>query len=230
MSPPLGASTQGRIPADRSPHRLPEHKGRCARVWLEVIRERCAEIDVHKRQVTIHVQVPGYQETREFATDTRSLLGMVDWLRGLRTEHVAMEGTGSHWKPVYNILEASGLQAIIGNASHMKAVPGRKTDAKICTAWPPGFAQPTKRMRGIRQRHPRADPAVLPQAGAHRVRTSLPHWASGVPARVDAESARASGEPGAARRAHLAGREGGGRGCACPGGRYVPCPSQCDGE
>ncbi len=77
----------------------------CARVGLEVIRERCAGLDVHKRQVTIHVQVPGYQETREFATDTRSLLRMVRWLRGLRIEHVAMEGTGSYWKPAYNILE-----------------------------------------------------------------------------------------------------------------------------
>ena len=35
-----------------------------------------------------------------------------------------------HWKPIYNLVEAAGLKPIIGNASHMKAVPGRKTDIK----------------------------------------------------------------------------------------------------
>ena len=97
---------------------------------LDVVRERCAGIDVHKRQVTVHVHVPGHQETQEFATDTGSLLTLVDWLQEMRIDDVAMEGTGSYWKPVYNLLEAAGLKPVIGNASHMKAVPGRKTDAK----------------------------------------------------------------------------------------------------
>ena len=97
---------------------------------LDVVRERCAGIDVHKRQVTVHVHVPGHQETQEFATDTGSLLTLVDWLQEMRIDDVAMEGTGSYWKPVYNLLEAAGLKPIIGNASHMKAVPGRKTDVK----------------------------------------------------------------------------------------------------
>ena len=97
---------------------------------LDVVRERCAGIDVHKRQITVHVHVPKHQETREFSTDTGALLTMVEWLQELEIDDVAMEGTGSYWKPVYNILEAAGLDAIIGNASHMKAVPGRKTDTK----------------------------------------------------------------------------------------------------
>ena len=41
-----------------------------------------------------------------------------------------MESTGSYWKPLYNILESVGLKAIVVNAQHMKAVPGRKTDVK----------------------------------------------------------------------------------------------------
>jgi len=97
---------------------------------LDVVLDRCAGIDVHKRQVTVHVHVPGCQETREFATDTGSLLTLVDWLQELRIDDVAMEGTGSYWKPVYNFLEAANLKPIIGNASHIKAVPGRKTDVK----------------------------------------------------------------------------------------------------
>lgn len=97
---------------------------------LDVIRERCAGIDVHKRQITVCTRVPGQQELRGFATDTASLLDMVDWLQSLRIDDVAMEATGSYWKPVYNLLEATGMRPIVGNASHMKAVPGRKTDTK----------------------------------------------------------------------------------------------------
>jgi hypothetical protein len=33
---------------------------------LDVIRERCAGIDVHKRQITVCVQVPQQQVIREF--------------------------------------------------------------------------------------------------------------------------------------------------------------------
>ncbi len=43
---------------------------------------------------------------------------------------VAMESTASYWKPLFNILESSDLKAMVVNARHMKAVPGRKTDVK----------------------------------------------------------------------------------------------------
>ncbi len=41
-----------------------------------------------------------------------------------------MESTVPYWKPLYNILESSGLKAMVVNARQMKAVPGRKTDSK----------------------------------------------------------------------------------------------------
>ena len=43
--------------------------------------------------------------------------------------HVGMEATGVYWQPVYAALEG-GLLVIVGNASHMRNVPGRKTDVK----------------------------------------------------------------------------------------------------
>jgi transposase len=55
---------------------------------------------------------------------------MTDWLTSEGCEMIAMESTGSYWKPIYNIIESCGLKAIIVNAQHMKAVPGRKTDVK----------------------------------------------------------------------------------------------------
>src|SRR6266545_1857491 len=41
--------------------------------------------------------------------------------------HVAMEATGSYWKPVFNLLEGQFTVWVV-NAAHIKAVPGHKTD------------------------------------------------------------------------------------------------------
>jgi len=40
-----------------------------------------------------------------------------------------MESTGVYWKPVYAILE-DAFEIIVGNAHHIKNVPGRKTDVR----------------------------------------------------------------------------------------------------
>jgi transposase len=34
------------------------------------------------------------------------------------------------WKPVYNLLEGGGIELLVVNARHMRAVPGRKTDVR----------------------------------------------------------------------------------------------------
>ena len=70
------------------------------------------------------------QEIREFGATTRELLELADWLQAGNCQMVAMESTASYWKPLYNILESSSLHAMVVNARHMKAVPGRKTDVK----------------------------------------------------------------------------------------------------
>ena len=40
-----------------------------------------------------------------------------------------MESTGVYWRPVYAVLEGH-FELIVGNAQHMRNVPGRKTDVK----------------------------------------------------------------------------------------------------
>jgi len=101
---------------------------------MEVVHPRCAGLDVHKRTVVACRLTPGpgaepAREVRTFGTTTRELLALVDWLAGAEVSHVAMESTGSFWKPVYNILEA-GFELLVVNAAHLKAVPGRKTDVR----------------------------------------------------------------------------------------------------
>ncbi len=101
---------------------------------MQVVYERCAGLDVHKKTVVVCRIVPnevnGWQmEIRTFGTMTDDLLRLSDWLRAGAVTHVAMESTGVYWKPVFNILE-SDFEVILVNAKHIKFVPGRKTDVK----------------------------------------------------------------------------------------------------
>jgi transposase len=41
-----------------------------------------------------------------------------------------MESTGVYWRPVHNVLEGNGMNLLLVNAQHFKAVKGRKTDVK----------------------------------------------------------------------------------------------------
>jgi transposase len=61
---------------------------------------------------------------------TEDILAMVDWIKNKGFTHIAMESTGSYWKPIYNILEIERLNPMIVNANHIKNVPGIKTDVK----------------------------------------------------------------------------------------------------
>jgi transposase len=69
---------------------------------------------------------------RTFGTFTPDLLALADWLAACHIDTVAMESTGVYWIPIYEILEARGLQPQVVNARHLKNVPGRKTDEKDC--------------------------------------------------------------------------------------------------
>jgi transposase len=97
---------------------------------LEVIYPRCCGFDVHKKTVAACVITPEGQETRTFTTMTKDLLLLADWLAQCEVTHVGMESTGVYWKPVYNLLEGTGVTLLVVNAQHIKAVPGRKTDMK----------------------------------------------------------------------------------------------------
>ena len=98
---------------------------------MEVIYERCCGIDVHKNMLMVCVFTSvRKKEIRKFGTMTDEILEMVDWLKGADCKMAAMESTGVYWKPVYNLLESEGIETIVVNAQHIKAVPGRKTDVK----------------------------------------------------------------------------------------------------
>lgn len=97
---------------------------------MEVLYSHCAGLDVHKKSVVACIITPAGKEIRTFGTITAELTALAEWLQAVECTHVAMESTGVYWKPIYNLLEATGLHLLVVNAEAIKAVPGRKTDVK----------------------------------------------------------------------------------------------------
>ena len=97
---------------------------------MDRVYDKCCGIDVHKKLIVACFKQGNRQEIRDFGATTREILEMADWLKEGGCEMVAMESTSSYWKPLYNIFETCELKAMVVNAHHMKAVPGRKTDVK----------------------------------------------------------------------------------------------------
>ena len=69
---------------------------------------------------------------QSFKTFTSDLLRLADWLVACGVTSVAMEATGVYWIPIYEILEARGIEVLLVNARHIKNVPGRKSDVSDC--------------------------------------------------------------------------------------------------
>ena len=97
---------------------------------MEVVYRCCCGIDVHKKVIVACLVNGGEQELREFGTTTSEIKTLANWLTESGCEMIAMESTGVFWKPLYNLFELMDLDAMIVNAAHMKALPGRKTDVK----------------------------------------------------------------------------------------------------
>ena len=72
------------------------------------------------------------QPVRAFGTFTPDLYALADWLGQCQVTTVAMESTGVYWIPIYEVLEARGLEVYLVNARHLKHVPGRKSDVQDC--------------------------------------------------------------------------------------------------
>lgn len=100
---------------------------------MELMYQRCAGLDVHKKSVVACKRIVEGKDVRRevktFGTTTGELYALFDWLQLDGVEHVVMESTGVYWKPVWHVME-EGFELVLANAKHVKNVPGRKTDVK----------------------------------------------------------------------------------------------------
>ena len=99
---------------------------------MDVLVDRCAGLDVHKDTGMAVVRRPTTggtgrtQEVRQYRTFTAALRELRAWLLAERVTQVAMEATGSYWKPIWHVLEAeTGFQLLLCNPRHVKNPPGR---------------------------------------------------------------------------------------------------------
>lgn len=100
---------------------------------LERINLDAAGIDCGSKEH--YVAVPPDRDpnpVQSFPTFTDDLNRLADWLVKCGVKTVAMESTGVYWIPIFEILEARGLEVLLVNARHVKNVPGRKSD--VCDA------------------------------------------------------------------------------------------------
>ena len=104
---------------------------------MKAVVERCAGIDVAKKVLNVCVMTGAAElepkvELRKFGTFNAELNRLRQWLLESSCTHVVMESTGSYWKPVYAVLEDSGIKVILANGEDVKARRGHKTDWNDC--------------------------------------------------------------------------------------------------
>jgi transposase len=101
---------------------------------MDVIHARCAGLDVHKKTVVACVRVAEgaavRHEVRTFATTTRGLLALAEWLHVEGCTHAVLEATGIYWKPVWAVLASDVLTLVLAHAAAVRNIPGRKSDVK----------------------------------------------------------------------------------------------------
>lgn len=100
---------------------------------MEVMHERCAGMDISKRDAKVCVRSPGTRPgtfTKQVTVHGamhHDIVALVDHLLVEQVTLVVMEATGDYWKPFYYGLEEH-LNVMLVNARHAKNLPGRKTD------------------------------------------------------------------------------------------------------
>jgi transposase len=98
---------------------------------LDVVHPNAAGIDVGNSTHYVAVRPDRDPEpVRRFDCFTADLYRLADWLQQCGVTTVAMQSTGVYWIPLYEILDARGLDVYLVNARHTKNLPGRKTDVQ----------------------------------------------------------------------------------------------------
>jgi len=102
---------------------------------LPTVQAMVAGIDIGSSEHWVCGPAPGdggKPMIRSFGTTTEDLEALVDWLAAQGTKSAAMESTYVYWIPLYELLEARGIEPVLVNARQLHNVPGRKTDVSDC--------------------------------------------------------------------------------------------------
>jgi transposase len=106
------------------------------RLWtpdpgLDIVHPHAAGIDIGNSTHYVAVRPDRDPDSvRRFECFTADLHRLADWLQHCGVTTVAMQSTGVYWIPLYEILDARGIEVYLANARHTKNLPGRKTDVQ----------------------------------------------------------------------------------------------------
>jgi transposase len=101
---------------------------------LPVVQPEAAGIDVGSAEHWVAVGPDrDAQPVRRFAAFTADLVRLADWLAACGIKAVALEATGVHWIPLFELLEARGFEVFLIDPRQTRTVKGRpKTDRLDC--------------------------------------------------------------------------------------------------
>ena len=106
---------------------------------MDVLHEKCAGIDISKRDAKVCVRLPGRRAGQytsvvtRWGSTTNEVLALREHLLREQVTLVVMEATSEYWRQFYFLLE-DGLNVLLANAQQVKNMPGRKTDVSDA-AW-----------------------------------------------------------------------------------------------
>jgi transposase len=101
---------------------------------LAVIQPQVAGIDIGSREHWVCAPTPGGgpPSVRAFGSTTAQLQALSHWLQSAGVQSVAMESTSVYWIPLYELLEAQGIEVVLVNVRQLHGVPARKSDVRDC--------------------------------------------------------------------------------------------------
>jgi transposase len=106
---------------------------------MDVVHNRCAGIDISKRDAKVCVRIAtngdkkAESKVTTFGSVTNQILSLRDYLIQQNVTLVVMEATSDYWKPFYFMLEDCPFEIMLVNPRHVKNLPGRKTDVSDAT-------------------------------------------------------------------------------------------------
>ena len=116
-----------------APQKVKTKSIRKTNTQLPTLHPHAAGINIGATQIQVAVPCDADPKpVRTFSSFTDDLHALRDWLKKCGVQTVAMESTSVYWIPLFQILEAAGLEVCLVNARHCKNLPGRKTDISDC--------------------------------------------------------------------------------------------------
>lgn len=109
---------------------------------MDVLHERCAGLDISKKDAKACVRSPSTKRRGSFTTETttwgsttNAVLALRDHLLAVRVTLVVIEATSDYWKPFYYLL-AGDLNVILVNAGRSRTCPAARPTSRTPPGWP----------------------------------------------------------------------------------------------